>query len=165
MGIRTMTSVITLSPHKCRRLVRILCLLALLMAALLQLGCSPLQPGSPVVRDFTFIGQTPADPRRFCFMVEWTDEEGDLASTETAGELRFTLENLTAQQAPQTLSPYKLTTALVPNNPTAGVFPSVCIDFREPSGVWPERFKLTAQLIDSLGNKSNEAWLIMKIKP
>lgn len=147
---------------------RIICsfLFCACLTSMFGIGCAPaLKAGAPLIRDFAFTGQTGADPRRFCFSLEFQDEEGDLASTDAIGEIRITVQDLSKSDAvPQATSPIKVDPQQVPPGTSAGIFPSICLDLKEDTGNWPDRIKFTAQLIDSQGNESNKAWVIVKQK-
>lgn len=141
--------------------------LALLLFFGTSLGCGPaLKVGAPLIRDFTFTQQTAADPRLFCFSMEWRDTEGDLATKSRIGEIRLKVQDLSKPNSePQATSPYKITHQLVAPGTQSGTISNICIAFRENTGEWPEKIKVYAQLIDSAGNESNQAWVLIGVQP
>lgn len=154
------------------RLFRMLFGLVCVFALSTQWGCGPnLQPGAPIIRDFSFVGQETDRPQNFRFRIQWQDFEGDLgiapSSAPTSGErksiLVIEIKDPTGVQKSSLIVEFPLRTEasrfgsflLIPEGTKEGLFKELGIILASDE-TYPSQLQFTLTMWDSLGKKSNQ---------
>lgn len=127
-------------------------------------SCGGQPAGAPLIRLFSFTGQEANRRNIFLFKIEWEDAEGDLASESVPAKVVFKVQDLdNPNQAPIEFS-FQFGQSLIKKGTLKGTIPNdkiapiqLSAEIRpDPSQPYPKRIKVTATLIDSNGNSSNQ---------